>query len=173
MLCFSWVRTSTRFALYHTCCIETDIVNLAHWTLACGSEQFFRICSLGFVVLINTHRFEITLRSKPCSSGWWFRRFFYFHPYLGKIPNLTYIFQRGWNHQQVISQKLFLTFFKQINPWWFRTWHSPWKVSFFWRGEVQGNFYVPPTREKSAIYFKPWLSSGTINGTVVFTYFFP
>ena len=24
---------------------------------------------------------------------------FYFHPYLGKIPNLTNIFQRGWNHQ--------------------------------------------------------------------------
>ena len=24
---------------------------------------------------------------------------FYFHPYLGKISNLTYIFQMGWNHQ--------------------------------------------------------------------------
>ena len=24
---------------------------------------------------------------------------FYFHPYLGKIPILTNIFQRGWNHQ--------------------------------------------------------------------------
>ena len=24
---------------------------------------------------------------------------FYFHPYLGKISNLTNIFQRGWNHQ--------------------------------------------------------------------------
>ena len=24
---------------------------------------------------------------------------FYFHPYLGKIPILTYIFQMGWNHQ--------------------------------------------------------------------------
>ena len=23
----------------------------------------------------------------------------YFHPYLGKIPNLTNIFQMGWNHQ--------------------------------------------------------------------------
>ena len=23
----------------------------------------------------------------------------YFHPYLGKIPILTNIFQRGWNHQ--------------------------------------------------------------------------
>ena len=25
----------------------------------------------------------------------------YVHPYLGKIPNLTNIFQRGWNHQQI------------------------------------------------------------------------
>ena len=26
---------------------------------------------------------------------------FYFHPYLGKISNLTNIFQLGWNHQPV------------------------------------------------------------------------
>ena len=26
---------------------------------------------------------------------------FYFHPYLGKIPILTNIFQLGWNHQLV------------------------------------------------------------------------
>ena len=26
---------------------------------------------------------------------------FYFHPYLGKIPILTDIFQMGWNHQPV------------------------------------------------------------------------
>ena len=28
---------------------------------------------------------------------------FYFHPYLGKIPNLTNIFQRGWNHQLALT----------------------------------------------------------------------
>ena len=28
---------------------------------------------------------------------------FYFHPYLRKIPILTNIFQRGWNHQLVIN----------------------------------------------------------------------
>ena len=27
---------------------------------------------------------------------------FYFHPYLGKIPILTNIFQMGWNHQLVL-----------------------------------------------------------------------
>ncbi len=37
---------------------------------------------------------------------------FYFHPYLGKIPNLTNIFQRGWNHQLVIfGAKIFATVF--------------------------------------------------------------
>ncbi len=34
--------------------------------------------------------------SKP---RWWFQIFCYFHPYLGKIPILTNIFQMGWNHQ--------------------------------------------------------------------------
>ena len=28
-------------------------------------------------------------------------KYFYFHPYLGKIPILTNIFQLGWNHQLV------------------------------------------------------------------------
>ena len=28
-------------------------------------------------------------------TGWWFQIFFSFHPYLGKIPILTNIFQRG------------------------------------------------------------------------------
>ncbi len=29
----------------------------------------------------------------------WFQIFLYVHPYLGKIPILTNIFQMGWNHQ--------------------------------------------------------------------------
>ena len=35
------------------------------------------------------------------SMNYWLvvSKIFYFHPYLGKIPNLTNIFQRGWNHQ--------------------------------------------------------------------------
>ena len=38
-------------------------------------------------------------------SRWWFQIFFIFtifHPYLGKISNLTNIFQPRWNHQPVI-----------------------------------------------------------------------
>ena len=34
--------------------------------------------------------------------GWWQLSYFLFHPYLGKIPILTAIFQRGWNHQLVM-----------------------------------------------------------------------
>ena len=33
------------------------------------------------------------------TTRWWFQIIFYFHPYLGKVSNLTNIFQRGWNHQ--------------------------------------------------------------------------
>ena len=29
-------------------------------------------------------------------------KYFYFHPYLGKIYNLTNIFEMGWNHQPVL-----------------------------------------------------------------------
>ena len=38
------------------------------------------------------------------NTGCWFQTFFFhFHPYyLGKIPMLTNIFQRGWNHQLVV-----------------------------------------------------------------------
>ena len=32
---------------------------------------------------------------------------FYFHPYLGKIPILTNIFQMGWNHQPGFAWLLF------------------------------------------------------------------
>ena len=43
------------------------------------------------------HSFVIKISSLILSSpsGWWFQIFFYFHPYLGKIPNLTNIFQMG------------------------------------------------------------------------------
>ena len=50
-------------------------------------------------------------RSRWCSGrrpaiaiailGGGFKYFWNFHPYLGKISNLTNIFERGWNHQLV------------------------------------------------------------------------
>ena len=41
-------------------------------------------------------------------TRWWFQIFVYFHPYLGKISNLTNIFQMGWNHH-LEKIRLFLT----------------------------------------------------------------
>ena len=35
---------------------------------------------------------------------------FYFHPYLGKIPILTNIFQMGWNHQLAEYSKTALSY---------------------------------------------------------------
>ena len=39
---------------------------------------------------------------------------FYFHPYLGKIPILTNIFQMGWNHQLVEGWLNFRWFFDRL-----------------------------------------------------------
>ena len=36
-----------------------------------------------------------------CLLGGGFKHLFYFHPYLGKVPILTNVFQRGWNHQLI------------------------------------------------------------------------
>ena len=49
-------------------------------------------------------------------SRWWFQFFLfsYFHPYWGKIPILTNIFQMGWNHQLVMDiDSARLTIFEQ------------------------------------------------------------
>ena len=45
--------------------------------------------------------FEPNLHNLGRSKCYWVvvSNIFYFHPYLGKIPILTNIFQMGWNHQ--------------------------------------------------------------------------
>ena len=49
-------------------------------------------------------------------------KYVYFHPYLGKIPILTNIFQMGWNHQLEYNQ-LFTCFDRtnSIIPWFVGT----------------------------------------------------
>ena len=47
----------------------------------------------------NLLHWEPILQVGDFKSRWWFDLFFNFHPYLGKISNLTNIFQMGWNHQ--------------------------------------------------------------------------
>ena len=41
-------------------------------------------------------------------SGWWFRIFFYYHPYLGKGSNLTNIFSNGLKPPRS----------SEFHPWW-------------------------------------------------------
>ena len=71
---------------------------------------------------------------------------FYFHPYLGKIPILTNVFQRGWNHQ-LESAWLFLSL---ICFFWLALWFSEarelcsfpveitsLKLTFFWALKIE------------------------------------
>ena len=64
---------------------------------------------------------------------WLVSNIFYFHPYLGKIPILTNIFQRGWNHQPVlvflVSEFDFKSI-KDIHNWRWASWQ-------IWRQEIR------------------------------------
>ena len=62
---------------------------------------------------------------------------FYFHPYLGKIPILTNIFQMGWNHQPVSLH---------IGLWWWPTLpetnrESPWNSNWL-EDEMLGHSFA-------------------------------
>ena len=46
---------------------------------------------------MNRHLKYVCLKIRVNTEPrWWFQIFFYFHPYLGKIPILTNIFRMGW-----------------------------------------------------------------------------
>ena len=53
------------------------------------------------IFLTRRNRKEIPTFEQLIQSWVWVvvSNIFYFHSYLGKIPNLTIIFQMGWNHQ--------------------------------------------------------------------------
>ena len=59
-------------------------------------------------------------------------KIFYFHPYLGKIPILTNIFQMGWNHQLEYEKKQLagVYFLECIHPWYYMV--IFWSLFFFW-----------------------------------------
>ena len=63
------------------------------WCNRCGSPRF---CFWDYSMI---SQFKAIMLHSDLGSGF---KHFYFHPYLGKIPILTNIFQRGWNHQLVI-----------------------------------------------------------------------
>ena len=75
------------------------------------------------LIFENVFFFHVEPRRKDANQqklGGGFK-YFFFHPYLGKIPNLTNIFQRGWNHQLVVyhglpSLKLTVRPWRQAGP---------------------------------------------------------
>ena len=66
---------------------------------------------------------------------------FYFHPYLGKIPNLTNIFQMGWNHQ--LETCGFLEKFKNVLQ---RIQHAQYKLGPERIGSQNGVKRIPSFR---------------------------
>ena len=66
-------------------------------------SMIFLFTHVGYVCSQNCYK---NLNPGPSlakkGTSWWFWFFFEnFHPYLGKIPILTNIFQMGWNHQEL------------------------------------------------------------------------
>ena len=54
------------------------------------------------------HENQLNVGIYICQShGPWFRIYFYFHPFLGKISNLTSIFHMGWFNQQPENRQIF------------------------------------------------------------------
>ena len=77
---------------------------------------------------------------------------FNFHPYLGKIPSLTNIFQLGWNHQlDIVFQYWVLSFIVKINNFyrgvelvWWDDWlagHGCCGRVFKWSGDPRYTAY--------------------------------
>ena len=75
------------------------------------NHRKLRVVLVVFVTWLLRHRTSATIFSRllppiyfsepatPKKTGWWFQNVFNVHPYLGKIPILTHIFQMGWfNH---------------------------------------------------------------------------
>ena len=83
---------------------------------------------------------------------------FYFHPYLGKIPNLTNIFQMGWfNHHLVNFQRRTNCLFLGEGTSWFKWFMSCRRVVFPFLnvaalpvlpGSIPAAWYLQATYEK-------------------------
>ena len=61
------------------------------------SSHCVNCCFVLQAILVG--RCAVCIKKQKQFLGGGFKYFLYFHPYLGKIPILTNIFQMGWNHQ--------------------------------------------------------------------------
>ena len=92
--------------LKHLALIQNDMnlhgTTWYHWLLClrygCTWLNDEQIC---FMLFMTVRVLNSTGPTKAILGGG-FRYLLYFHPYLGKIPILTNIFQRGWNHQPLL-----------------------------------------------------------------------
>ena len=77
-------------------------------------------------------------------TRWWFQFFFYVHPYLGKIPILTNIFQMGWNHPPEI-----------IHTRWFKVtfWSPSWRSLNPLKGSLNDPKKVTLNQQAVEFYF--------------------
>ena len=120
------IPPSTNFCVWPWAPSLRDPMSFNLWILHLGS------CSVGS----TPHR----LQTNPhIFLGGGNSNIFYFHPYLGKVPILTNMFQRGWNHQLVFCfwKKLRVNshwspgFVQNLHPspWWSK--NPPWSSGNF------------------------------------------
>ncbi len=64
-------------------------------------------------------------------TRWWFQ-YFHVHPYLGKIPILTNIFQLGWNHHLVYIEHHKPIWFLHLQFWKWNSTQFSWRISLGW-----------------------------------------
>ena len=102
-----WVHFSTdiswlmflRTRTYPKCYLHTpgEWIYMIHLTTLPSWNTQFVCFSVAFTIC---RRNPWAPGGKSTTSRWWqLIFFFHVHPYLGKISNLTHIFQMGWNHQ--------------------------------------------------------------------------
>ena len=107
----SWRATRCTSGVLH-CFLRQQITHVVTlYKQTGGLENAIRIGTMLHCYPQLDYRLAIKLGGllKPWFTGymiydtrWWFQFFLIFiptWPYLGKIPNLTNMFQRGWNHQ--------------------------------------------------------------------------
>ena len=116
-------------------------------------------------VMGGGYRTDFTQMVVNCKGNWVVGSIiFYFHPYLGKIPILTNIFQRGWNHQLGNHRK-----FQGNLGWWniFLIWPDIGQIQCFsWMWELSlmchgWDFWIKNTWVKSQDTVVVWVIRGS------------
>ena len=113
-----------------------------HPTLRCP-------CKSLAIQMVPWHSFQILYpleNDNKQNLGGGFKHLNFFHPYLGKISNLSNIFQMGWKHQLE-------TYPLKIDGWKTDSLDRFFKVFFFLRGHVSHTKHTGLT-----FHFTSWLT---------------